>query len=114
MLIGLLQISPLFIILSLIAFMIGTICANTAVAIVVAFLVYFVSSIVNSLVMEFQIKWLKIVPTLNWDLTQYTYGKLPTVEGMTLVFSILICVITIVSLLVITFENFVRKNIKNV
>lgn len=114
MLIGLLQISPLVIILSLIAFMIGTICANTAVAIVVAFLVYFVSSIVNSLVIEFQIKWLRIVPTLNWDLTQYIYGKLPTVEGMTLVFSILICVITIVSLLVITFENFVRKNIKNV
>lgn len=114
MLIGLLQMSPLVIILSLIAFMIGTICANTAVAIVVSFLAYFVSSIVNSLVMEFQIKWLKIVPTLNWDLTQYTYGKLPTVEGMTLGFSILICAITIISLLVITFENFARKNIKNV
>ncbi len=114
MLIGLLQISPLVIILALIAFMIGTICANTAVAIVVSFLAYFVSSIVNSLVMEFQIKWLKIVPTLNWDLTQYAYGKLPTVEGMTLGFSILICAITIISLLVITFENFARKNIKNV
>ena len=114
MLIGLLQMSPLVIILALIAFMIGTICANTAVAIVVSFLAYFVSSIVNSLVMEFQIKWLKIVPTLNWDLTQYTYGKLPTVEGMTLGFSILICAITIISLLVITFENFARKNIKNV
>lgn len=114
MLMGLLQMSPLVIILALIAFMIGTIYANTAVAIVVAFLAYFVSSIVNSLVIEFQIKWLKIVPTLNWDLTQYVYGKLPTVEGMTLVFSILICAITIISLLVITFENFARKNIKNV
>ena len=94
--------------------MIGTIFANTAVAIVVSFLVYFLSSIINSLSMQFQVKWLKFIPTLNWDLTQYAYGSLPTIEGMTLIFSIIICAITILAMLVATFENFSRKNIKNV
>lgn len=114
MLVQLLQMSPLIIILALIAFMIGTIFANTAVAIVVSFLVYFLSSIINSLSMQFQVKWLKFIPTLNWDLTQYAYGSLPTIEGMTLIFSIIICAITILAMLVATFENFSRKNIKNV
>lgn len=114
MLINLLQISPLIIILALVAFMIGTICANTAVAIVVSFLIYFVSSIINSLATQFQVKWLKIIPTLNWDLTQYAYGGLSTIEGMSVGFSIVICAITIITMLVITFENFARKNIKNV
>lgn len=113
-LMSLLKISPLIMILALITFMIGTIFANTAVGIVVAFLVYFVSNIVSALTMEFQVKWLKFIPTLNWDLTQYTYGKLPTIEGMTMVFSIVICAITILAMLVTTFENFARKNIKNV
>lgn len=114
MMLELLQISPLIIILALIAFMIGTIFANTAVGIVVAFLVYFLSSIINSLSMQFQVKWLKIIPTLNWDLTQYAYGSLPTIEGMTLAFSIIICAITILVMLITAFENFARKNIKNV
>lgn len=114
-LMSLLKISPLIMILALITFMIGTIFANTAVGIVVAFLVYLASNIVSALTtMEFQVKWLKFIPTLNWDLTQYTYGKLPTIEGMTMVFSIVICAITILAMLVTTFENFARKNIKNV
>lgn len=114
MLANLLKISPLIIILALVAFMIGALCANTAVAIVVSFMIYFVSQIVNSLAVSLNIKWMKFIPTLNWDLTQYSYGSLPTLEGMTLAFSICICAITIISILVISFENFARKNIKNV
>ena len=114
MLINLLKILPLIIILALVAFVVATLSANTAVAIVIAFLVYFVSNIVNQLTMLFQSKWIMIIPTLNWDLTQYSYGHLPTIEGMNLGFSITICAVTIISLLVIAFEAFTRKNIKNV
>ena len=114
MLINLLKISPLIIILALVAFMIGTLSANTAVAIVVSFLLYFVSSIMQQLVTLFQVKWLMFIPTLNWDLTQYSYGSLPVIQGMTLGLSIAICAVTVIAMLVTTFEVFARKDIKNV
>ncbi len=114
MFINLLKICPLIIILAVVAFMIGTLSANTAIAIVVSFLLYFVSSIVQQLVILFQAKWIRFIPTLNWDLTQYAYGSLPPIQGMTLGFSIAICAITIIAILVTTFESFVRKDIKNV
>ena len=114
MFINLLKVFPLIMILALVAFMIGTLSANTAVSIVVSFLLYFVSSIVQQLVTLFQVKWFMFVPTLNWDLTQYSYGSLPPIQGMTLWLSIVICLVTIISILITTFEVFVRKNIKNV
>lgn len=114
MLLNLLEICPLIIILALVAFAVATLSANTAVSIVISFLVYFVSNIVNQLIMLFKVKWIILIPTLNWDLTQYSYGKLPTIEGMNLGLSIIICAITIISMLVVAFEVFARKNIKNV
>lgn len=113
-LIEFINIFPEIIILTLISLLFGTVLTNSATAIVISILTYMLSSLVITLAETLEKQWLKIIPMLNWDLTQYLYGRLPKIEGMTITFSILVCIITIAIILVIAFENFTRKNIKNI
>lgn len=108
------RMAPMIIILTLLALTCGVILNNSGIAMICSFLVYMGTNIISGIAQLSNVKWLKFIPTLNWDLTQYLYGKLPLLEGMTITFSLIMCIAVCVILLIISFENFARKNIKNV
>ena len=114
--INLICVSPIIIILSTIALMVGTIITNSASAIALGMLTYMGSSILQSIAIYYasKITWLKYIPFVNWDLTQCLYGRLSQIQGVTLPIAVLSCLILTSILLTVTFENFKRRNIKNI
>ena len=84
---------PMFILLATLAFALGTIFANSALAITISLLGYIAANIINQLAMSYNIKFLEYFVTMNWDLSQYLFGNLPNMEGMTMSFSIITCIV---------------------
>ncbi len=113
--INILAISPIIIILSAIALAIGTLLTNSASAITLSLLAYMGASILKQLAMvNTKIKWLKYIPFINWDLTEILFGRLSSVQGVTMQNAIISCTILVAVLLIITFETFSKRNIKNI
>lgn len=105
---------PLYILIATIAFAFSTAFTNTPVAIVISMLGYMSTNVINMLVMRFKVNFMKFFITPNWDFTQYMFGKLPTFEQVNFNFSVIICVIYFILMIVPTFIIFKKKNIKNV
>lgn len=105
---------PIYFLLMTLAFACSTLFTNTAVAIVLPLLGYMASSIINQLALMYKIKPLLYFVTPNWDLSVYLFGGLPQFEGLTPMFSIAICIIYFVIMMIPTFLTFKKKNIKNI
>lgn len=105
---------PLYVLLGTIAFAFSTAFTNTPVAIIISLLGYMSTSIINALVIKFKVNFMRFFITPNWDFTQYMFGNLPTFEHVNFNFSILICAIYFIIMIIPTFIIFKKKNIKNV
>lgn len=105
---------PIYILIGTLAFAVSTIFTNTAVAITISILGYMTSSIINQLAFSFDIAWLKYFITPNWDLSQFFYGRLPDMQGTSLIFAIILCMIYFLIMIIPTFMTFKKKNIKNI
>lgn len=105
---------PTIIILATIAFALSTIVANSAVAIAVPLLIYMSSDVINMLVVQNNVQFMKFFITVNWNFGEYLFGNLPSMEGITLGFSAIICTIYLLIIIIPTFVNFKKKNIKNI
>ena len=105
---------PIYILIGTLAFVLSTLFNNTGVAITISLLGYMASSIVNQFAYYYNIKWLKFFVTPNWDFTQFLYGKLPQMEGLTMPFSLIICIIYFAIRMIPAFVVFKKKNIKNI
>lgn len=105
---------PIYVLLGTLAFALSTLFNNTAVAIAVTLLGYMASDIINSFAYYYNLKWLKYFVTPNWDFTQFLYGNLPNIEGLSILFSAVICLIYFAIMMVTSFIVFNKRNIKNV
>lgn len=105
---------PIYILIGTLAFALSTLFTNTAVAITISLLGYMASSMINQFAYYGNIKWIKYFVTPNWDFTQFFYGSLPNMEGLSIVFSAVICLIYFLIMIIPAFIVFKRKNIKNI
>ena len=105
---------PLYLLVMTIAFALSTIFTNSAFAIVIALLGYMSTSIINALATAYQIDILRYFITMNWNIDQYLFGALPSFEGMTLAFSIMVCILYFLVLMIASILVFKKKNIKNI
>ena len=105
---------PIYIALMTLAFALSTIFTNTALAITIALLGYMGAPFVNAIGLQFNLDWIRYFITPNWDFTQYFFGGLPSFEGITPIFSIVIVLIYMLVMLIPTFVVFKKKNIKNI
>lgn len=105
---------PMYILLMTLAFACSTIFINTAVSIVIPLLGYMGSSIINQLALVYDLKFVNYFVTPNWDLTSYFFGGIPQFEGLTINFSIGICLVYFAIMLLASFAVFKNKNIKNI
>lgn len=105
---------PLYLLINMIAFAISTIFTNSPLAIVISLLGYMSTSIINALAQAYHIDILKYFITMNWNIEQYLFGALPPFEGMTFTFSIIVCLVYFILLLIPSMIFFKKKNIKNI
>lgn len=112
--IQIISVLPSIILLATLSFVLSTIFTNSPLAIALPLLGYMGVAIINQLAMQYNVQFLKYFVTLNWDFSQYLYGNLPLMEGLTPEFSTIICVIYMFIMLIPTFIIFKKKNIKNI
>ncbi len=105
---------PIYVLLGTLAFALSTIFNNTPVAITITLMGYMASSIINQFAYYYDIKWLKFFVTPNWDFTQFFYGGLPLIKGVTVPFSVVICLIYFAIMISVSFVVFKKRNIKNI
>lgn len=105
---------PMYILLMTLAFACSTIFTNTAVSIVIPLLGYMGAPLINQLALGFDIKQVLYFVTPNWDFTERLFGGLPTFEGLSIPFSIIICLVYFLIMVITMFTVFKKRNIKNI
>ena len=108
------MILPSVILLATLSFALSTIFTNSPVAIALPLLGYMGVTVINQLAIQYNIEFLKYFVTLNWDFTQYLYGGMPLMQGLTPIFSAIICIAYFLIMVIPTFIIFKNKNIKNI
>jgi len=111
---NLLALMPQFILMLSLAFALGTLFNNSAIAIGVSLLGLFASEIINQFTLMLNIQWLKYFVTINWNLTPCLNGGLPLLKGLNIGFSLLICLIYFLIMIITSFIVFKKRNIKNI
>lgn len=105
---------PMYLLLLTLAFTIGVVFTSTALSITLSLLTMIFSETVNALIIIRNVKFLKLFPTMVWDLSHFLYGATPTYEYVSLGASVGMSIIYLIILLIISFFVFKHKNIKNI
>lgn len=105
---------PMYILLTTLAFACSTLFTNTALAVSLPFLGYIATPFINQLSLAYNIKQIIYFVTPNWDLTQYLFGGSPMFSGMSLSFSIIVCLVYLAIMLVVSGIVFKKRDIKNI
>ena len=105
---------PIYVLLATLAFACSTIFVNSPLAISISLLGYMTANTINLLVISNKIEFMKFFVSLNWDFSEYLYGNLPQMEGLTPIFSAVICAVYFAIMIIATFITFKKKNIKNI
>lgn len=109
---GLVGLLPMYIILATLAFLLSTV-ASTSLASTITIISYIISGVVEAFRITFKIKILDFFVGLNWDWTPFVLGfKQP--YGLSFPFSLTVCLVYLVVMLVIAFIAFRKRNIKNI
>ncbi len=105
---------PQLILLTTLAFSISTISLSTSLANTLTIVGSLAGDIINSIAVSYEINILKLFVTLNWDFTPYLFGGSSPYLGITLPFSIVVCLVYWLIMLIVTIIVFKRRNIKNI
>lgn len=110
-----LSILPEHLILLTLAFTISTVFSSSALAIAITLLGSMASTIINELAFSFKkAEFLRFFVTPNWNFIGRLFGKMPRLEGMTILFSICICLIYFTLLIILSIQVFKKRDIKNI
>ncbi len=105
---------PKLILLATLAFACSTLFTNSALAIAIPLLGYMSVDVINMLVIQYKVQFMKFFVSMNWDFQEYLFGNLPKMEGMTMGFSAIMCILYFMVMVITTFVTFKKKNIKNI
>lgn len=105
---------PIYVLLTTLAFALSSIFANTVIAVVLPILGNVASAVINQLASMYSIRQLAVFPTLNWDFTQFLFGRLPAYEFTSLGFAVCVCVVYWAIMVSVAWIAFRKREIKNV
>ena len=105
---------PIYVLLTTLAFALSSIFANTVIAVVLPILGNVASAVINQLASMYSIRQLAVFPTLNWDFTQFLFGRLSAYEFTSLGFAVCVCVVYWVIMVSVAWIAFRKREIKNV
>ena len=104
---------PIVVLLATLAFSLSVLLGNTAFSIAITFCGYIGASIINSLALAFDIKFLNYFVTTNWDFSVHLFGE-KSMFGLSIMHSIIVCLIYYLIMIITDFIFFKKKNIKNI
>jgi ABC-type transport system involved in multi-copper enzyme maturation permease subunit len=110
-LLSLAGILPEIIILLLFAVLVSILTGNTAVSIILGFVLAFSETLFGGLVSK--VKLLTFFPIFNWNLTTYFFGGMNYIKNMSFGKSLIVDIVTIIGLLIACIIVFKKKDIKN-
>lgn len=106
---------PMFILILTLSFTISTVFTNAPLAIAIPLVGMTFESLINQLAYMYEkARFLMYFVTPNWDFTQYVFGGLSQMKGVTLPFSICICLAYFIVMMALSLYSFKNRNIKNV
>lgn len=105
---------PIYVLLTTLAFALSSIFANTVIAVVLPILGNVASAVINQLASMYSIRELAVFPTLNWDFSQFLFGRLPAYEFTSLGFAVCVCVVYWAIMVSVAWIAFRKREIKNV
>lgn len=107
-------ILPEIILLLTLAFTLSVLIPSAAFALMVTISGWIGSSLINSLAVVYNLKFLRYFVTLNWNYNDYLFGNSLQFKYVNFPFSIIICIIYETIMLVVAFIVFRKKNVKNI
>lgn len=105
---------PMIIIILNVSFALNILLNSVVAPFSISMLLYTFSEVINTMAINYNVKFMKYFITLNWNFNNYLFGTLPKYQYLNLKNSILIFLIYDIMLLGIIFISFTKKNIKNV
>lgn len=105
---------PIYVLLTTLSFALSSIFANTVIAVVLPILGNVASAVINQLASVYSIRELAVFPTLNWDFSQFLFGRLPAYEFTSLGFAVCVCVAYWAIMVSVAWIAFRKREIKNV
>ncbi len=105
---------PIYVLLTTLSFALSSIFANTVIAVVLPILGNVASAVINQLASVYSIRELAVFPTLNWDFSQFLFGRLPAYEFTSLGFAACVCVVYWAIMVSVAWIAFRKREIKNV
>lgn len=109
-----LAVLPEFILLATLAFAISTITNVSTLGVGLPIVGVGAADIINLIAINRNIIPLKYFVTLNWNFTNYLYGGVNSFPTLSIPFSILICTIYFLIMIITAFIVFNKRNIKNI
>lgn len=109
-----LAVLPEFILLATLAFAISTITNVSTLGVALPIVGVGAADIINLIAINRNIIPLKYFVTLNWNFTNYLYGGVNSFPTLSIPFSILICTIYFLIMIITAFIIFNKRNIKNI
>lgn len=108
---NLVGILPELLILTLFTVLISALIGNTALAVVLGFILTFIPGMFSGMIDKFKI--LSYLPIFTWDISEFLYGGMSFSESLTLPKAIGVDVVTIIALIFGIILVFKKKEIKN-
>lgn len=108
------SVLPQFIILATLGFALSTISTSTSISNTFTIIGAFGSTFISIFAQTLDLEWLKYVVTLNWDFSCYLFGGSSPFKGISLPFSITICIVYLLVMIIISFIVFKKRNVKNI
>lgn len=109
-----LAVLPEFILLATLAFAISAITNVSTLGVALPIVGVGAADIINLIAINRNIIPLKYFVTLNWNFTNYLYGGVNSFPTLSIPFSILICTIYFLIMIITAFIVFNKRNIKNI
>ena len=105
---------PFFILMGVLAMLMGVISCNVIVSIMIPMMMYMFSPAIYSLVLRKKLEFMKYFISMNFNLENYLFGNITEVSGINLEFSCIVLMCYFILLVIFTYILFKRKNIKNI
>ena len=113
MLIRILTKLPMLIMLVSISFCLSTVINNVSTSITIPLFIYIFTSSINYFIVEYKINIFKYFINVNWEFNNYLFGKISEMDGLGFRISLIIWCIYFIIIMVFTYFNFKKKNIRN-
>ena len=104
---------PMYLVIGVLSFMIGTVTLSTSAAITIGFLFYLLANVISNLALVYHLPIFRSFVSLYWDFS-YLVTSSPQPYGASFLFSIFVIFAYAFIMLCITYVTFGKKDVKNI